>query len=564
MLTLQPGSTLQGGKYIIEKVLGQGGFGITYLAQHDLLGTQVAIKEFFMKDFCNREETTSHVSVGTEGGREQVARFREKFLKEARNIAKLHHPNVVRISDVFEENGTAYYVMDYCEGGSLSDLLKLHPAGIGEPLALKYIRQVASALAHIHERKMNHLDVKPSNILLDAQDNAVLIDFGLSKQYDATGSQTSTTPVGISHGYAPIEQYKQGGISEFSPATDIYALGATLFKLLTGQTPPDAQMLLEDNLPAFSATEGVTNAIRQAMQVRRADRPQSVAAWLEMFDCQVSSLSIGSVAESTSEVLPSGEGDEATLVVCVSSAAEEIEKQRQQALREKAEREAKEAREAEARKEAERQAKAEEEARRHAEYMERKKREEDERRRDEEVERKRQAEEKAAKEQNVERQTGCVIASIIVLIFVLIYACSGSSSNSSSSSYSSSNYQSSQPGQKSNGYSNPSSNKSAEVVNRTLILCGYIGQYPIHMKLNINGSYVTGTYYYDRFSDKKDTNYMSLRGSLVNGRLELDEYNTSGNKQGTFAGTLSNCNFVGNFNYNNKVLCLDLSPASTY
>lgn len=283
MQQLQLNSTLQGGKYIIKKVLGQGGFGITYLAEHDLLDIKVAIKEFFMKDFCNRDKTTSHVSVVTESGREQVVRFREKFLKEARNIARLRHPNIVRISDVFEENGTAYYVMDYCEGGSLSELLKLHPNGIGEPLALKYVRQVASALEQVHAMKMNHLDIKPANILLDAQGNAVLIDFGLAKQYDVTtGNQTSTTPVGISHGYAPMEQYKQGGVSEFSPATDIYSLGATLFKLITGQTPPEAQVLLEEELPAFAATQNVTTAIRKAMQVRRLDRPQSIMEWLNL------------------------------------------------------------------------------------------------------------------------------------------------------------------------------------------------------------------------------------------------------------------------------------------
>ncbi len=283
MQQLQLNSTLQGGKYIIKKVLGQGGFGITYLAEHDLLGIKVAIKEFFMKDFCNRDKTTSHVSVVTESGREQVVRFREKFLKEARNIARLRHPNIVRISDVFEENGTAYYVMDFCEGGSLSELLKLHPNGIGEPLALKYVRQVASALEQVHAMKMNHLDIKPANILLDAQGNAVLIDFGLAKQYDVTtGNQTSTTPVGISHGYAPMEQYKQGGVSEFSPATDIYSLGATLFKLITGQTPPEAQVLLEEELPAFAATQNVTTAIRKAMQVRRLDRPQSIKEWMNL------------------------------------------------------------------------------------------------------------------------------------------------------------------------------------------------------------------------------------------------------------------------------------------
>lgn len=284
MQTLQEGSTLQGGKYIIKKVLGQGGFGITYLAEHDLLGTKVAIKEFFMKDFCNRDGDTSNVAVGTEGGRDQVSRFKEKFLKEARSIARLRHSNIVRISDVFEENGTAYYVMDYCEGGSLSELVKSRHGGLDETLALRYISQIASALDYIHERKMMHLDVKPANILLDGQDNAVLIDFGLAKQYDAlSGNQTSTTPVGISHGYAPIEQYKMGGVSEFSPATDIYSLGATLYYLITGQTPPEAQMLLEEDLPQFSASNSVAKAIEQAMQVRRAKRPQSVQEWLDIF-----------------------------------------------------------------------------------------------------------------------------------------------------------------------------------------------------------------------------------------------------------------------------------------
>lgn len=331
--TLLSGATLQGGKYIIKKVLGQGGFGITYLAEHDLLGTKVAIKEFFMKDFCNRDETTSQVTIGTESSREQVAKFREKFLKEARNIAKLHHPNIVRISDVFEENGTAYYVMDYCEGGSLSELIKLHPAGLGEPLALKYIRQVASALEQIHAQKMNHLDVKPANILLDAQGNAVLIDFGLSKQYDATGSQTSTTPVGISHGYAPIEQYKQGGVSEFSPATDIYSLGATLYKLITGQTPPDAQNLLEESLPSFSATDSVSNAIHKSMQVKRADRPQSIRECFDLLGSSTASSPLNTLSGNSSSFTStnSNENDDEATRINHQSGWQEEEVARKQA-----------------------------------------------------------------------------------------------------------------------------------------------------------------------------------------------------------------------------------------
>lgn len=118
-MQLNINATLQNGKYRLIAVLGQGGFGITYLALQEGLGRKVAIKEFFMKDFCNRNAHTSHVSIASDGAREQVERFRQKFLKEARTIAALDHPHIIRIYDVFEENGTAYYVMEYIDGGSL-------------------------------------------------------------------------------------------------------------------------------------------------------------------------------------------------------------------------------------------------------------------------------------------------------------------------------------------------------------------------------------------------------------------------------------------------------------
>ena len=282
-MQLQSGRLLQGGKYRIERVLGRGGFGITYQAVQVALNRKVAIKEFFMKEYCERNETTSQVSLGTSGSRETVERFRQKFIKEAQNIAALNHPHIIRIHDIFEENGTAYYVMEYCDKGSLGDLVKRQGA-LDEAEALRYIRQVADALGYIHERKMNHLDVKPGNILLDENMNAVLIDFGLSKRYDEEGNQTSTTPVGISHGYAPLEQYKKGGVGTFSPATDIYSLGATLYKLLTGQTPPEANDVMDDGLPALpsSVSSATASAIEKAMQPTRRNRPQSVKELLGM------------------------------------------------------------------------------------------------------------------------------------------------------------------------------------------------------------------------------------------------------------------------------------------
>ena len=287
--TLHPGDNLQGGKYRIEKVLGQGGFGITYLAIQGGLERTVAIKEFFMREACCRASDSRGVTLGTEGNRETVDRYRQKFLKEARSIARLNHPHIVRIIDVFEENGTAYYVMEYVAGGSLSDRVGCQGA-LSEPEATRYIRQVADALTYIHTQRMTHLDVKPANIMLTDKDEVVLIDFGLAKQYDsATGHQTSSTPVGISEGYAPLEQYMQGGVGEFSPETDIYALGATYYKLLTGQTPPSASSVNEDGLPleplkSRGVTPQVITAITHAMEGRRRDRPKTVAEFLAEFD----------------------------------------------------------------------------------------------------------------------------------------------------------------------------------------------------------------------------------------------------------------------------------------
>ena len=283
---LLPNTVLQSGKYRITRVLGQGGFGITYEAEQVALHRRVAIKEFFMKDYCDRDEATSRVTLGSSSGsKELVERFLLKFIKEAQTIAALNHPNIVKIIDIFEENGTAYYVMQYVDGGSLADLCK-DGHRLPEKEALYYTRQIALALDYLHHRPepMNHLDIKPSNVLLDENGNAVLIDFGISKRYDEKGGQTSSTPVGISHGFSPLEQYKDGGVKEFSPATDIYSLGATLFFLLTGQTPPSASEVNEDGLPPFPLTisESTQMAIIKAMSPRRKDRPQSIDSFFAL------------------------------------------------------------------------------------------------------------------------------------------------------------------------------------------------------------------------------------------------------------------------------------------
>ena len=289
-MQLKEGTLLQNGEYKIIKVLGQGGFGITYLAEQTSLRRKVAIKEFFMKEYCERDRESSSVSLGTSGSKELVEKFREKFVKEAQIIAGFNHNNIIKIYNVFEENNTAYYVMDYY-GKSLSEYLSQKKI-LTEGMALMFIRQIASALSYIHSRNFNHLDVKPGNVLLDNNNNAVLIDFGLTKHYDNDGGQTSSTPVGISRGYAPLEQYKQGGVSTFSPETDIYSLGATLYKLVTGITPPEADEIYENgiNFPKdMYLSESVKGAIIFAMQPKRKDRPQSIEVFLKILEVKAES-----------------------------------------------------------------------------------------------------------------------------------------------------------------------------------------------------------------------------------------------------------------------------------
>ena len=281
MQQLQPNTTLQGGKYRIERVLGQGGFGITYLAVQTSLQRRVAIKEFFMKDFCSRNEATLSMQTPSTGSNKQVEQYKRKFIKEAKNLARLNHPNIISVIDVFEENDTVYYVMPYLSGGSLLDYVKIHGA-LSESEAMKYVRQVAKALKYMHEEQyMCHFDVKPANILLDDNDNAVLIDFGISKNYDASGHETTTTPVGMSEGYAPIEQYQQN-VEEFSPVSDIYALGATLYFLLHGKRPVNAPSRVGGSalMMRKSLSLDVKNIINASMKVSKRERANSADVFL--------------------------------------------------------------------------------------------------------------------------------------------------------------------------------------------------------------------------------------------------------------------------------------------
>ena len=282
---LPSGAFLQGGKYRITRFIGSGGFGCTYEAEHVMLEKRVAVKEFFVKDFCNRDGNTSYVTVGTQGKKEFVNRLKQKFVDEAKAICRLHHSGIVSVSDVFEENGTAYYVMDFIEGHSLQEMVNARKS-LPERQALKYVRQVADALKYVHSNNRLQLDIKPGNIMIDGSDQAVLIDFGASKQYDEENGENSSTVKGMTPGYAPPEQM-DGNVKKFMPATDIYSLGATLYKLLTGITPLTANERISGEelapLPLLVSMP-VRRAIASSMQLNKMKRPQSIDEFLKILD----------------------------------------------------------------------------------------------------------------------------------------------------------------------------------------------------------------------------------------------------------------------------------------
>ena len=284
MQHLQPNTTLQGGKYRIERVLGQGGFGNTYVGYNTEFEETVAIKEFFMKGVTERDDTTSVVSVSNADNVQQFEEQREKFKKEARRLRKLKNEHIVKVHDLFEENGTAYYVMDFIDGESLAEKMKKTGQPMKEVEVRSILSQVLEALKEVHQNEIWHLDLKPGNIMIDKSGNAYLIDFGASKQLRANGSMTTSTALCYTPGYAPNEQIGQM-YDRFGPWTDIYALGATVYNLLTNKKPPMAIDIEEDEDEAFEFPAIVSDEMRKLivwmMQPKRKARPQNVDGLIE-------------------------------------------------------------------------------------------------------------------------------------------------------------------------------------------------------------------------------------------------------------------------------------------
>ena len=311
---LPHGYVLQGEKnrYVIDRVLGQGAFGITYLARYRTtiqgsMGrgtgwTQVAVKEFFMRDLNTRDDsTTGSLNDASQDG--LIGRYRRAFMREARNLASLHHANIVNVFEVIETNNTVYIVMEYINGGSLDEHIA-QSGKLTEEESIDSMLKLCSAVGFMHERKMLHLDIKPKNVMLDEDGNLYLIDFGLSKQFNADGEPESSTTIGLgTPGYAPLEQVEHHeGEKKFPATLDIYALGATLYKMLTGNTPPKASQVLNsgrDNIVTRQLKEsGVTDGLNAV--VTKAMSPSSIERYQTVRELEMALMEI---IESTSDGL---------------------------------------------------------------------------------------------------------------------------------------------------------------------------------------------------------------------------------------------------------------------
>jgi formylglycine-generating enzyme required for sulfatase activity len=271
--------TILRGTYRIERYLSSGGFGNTYVAVHTEFGKSYAVKEFFMKGVSQRDGDSISVSVSNAANQSQFAEQKEKFKKEARRLFNLDNPHVVKVHDLFEDNGTVYYVMDFIDGESLSERLKRLGAPLSEAEVNNYLPQILDALKCVHSQKIWHLDLKPANIMVDKSGAIKLIDFGASKQIRPDGGATTSTALCYTPGYAPNEQTEQS-MEKFGPWTDFYALGATLYKLLTNNEPPKPSDIIDYGADAFHFTKDVSTDMRSLilwmMKPNRNQRPQNV------------------------------------------------------------------------------------------------------------------------------------------------------------------------------------------------------------------------------------------------------------------------------------------------
>jgi serine/threonine protein kinase len=285
---LKPGATLLDGQYTILGFLNSGGFGITYLAK-DSLDRTVVIKECFPNTLSRRSESIVRARSRKHTG--ELRSFVQSFIDEARSLAKLVHPNIVGVHQVFEDNDTAYMAIDFINGKDLNDILNSTDRAFTPGQIVVLLKKMLSAVDFIHQSGILHRDISPDNILIDQSGNPILIDFGAASEQVVRATRVLTGRRVVKDGYSPQEFYLTG--AEQAPSSDLYALGATFYHLITGKVPPESPRRLAKvaegdadpyepltgRVPGYPP--GFLEAIDQATRVLPKDRIKSAGEWLE-------------------------------------------------------------------------------------------------------------------------------------------------------------------------------------------------------------------------------------------------------------------------------------------
>ncbi|MFM7334553.1 MAG: serine/threonine protein kinase [Tabrizicola sp.] len=285
---LLPGTSLFHGSYKITRFINSGGFGITYQAT-DSLGRDVVIKECFSSTFCRRLQT--RVRARSAGTRDHMSKIIRSFLNEAQSLAKLKHPNIVGVHQVFEENDTAYMAMDYIKGHDLLEIIEENRAELTPDLIVRMTAKLISAVGYIHDNQLLHCDISPDNIFVTPGGEPILIDFGAARRTEAGAVEKYSGLSVVKDGYSPHELYTAGGNS--GRWSDVYALAASLYHAIAGVAPPNCQSRLAalaekraDPCKPLAGTvegypKGFLEAIDKAMAIMPAARFQSAADWLK-------------------------------------------------------------------------------------------------------------------------------------------------------------------------------------------------------------------------------------------------------------------------------------------
>lgn len=291
---LPDGTDLLGDQFKIERPLSNGGFGITYLARDNFLGRDVVIKECYPEVFCRREG--KNVLVRSSQHNEKYRAIVQMFMREARSIAKMRHPNIVGVHRIFEDNETAYMVLDLIHGRDLLSVIKEERHKLTPEQVKEILIKVLDAVDLVHQNDLLHRDISPDNILLDKWGSPVLIDFGAAREEASRETRAVSSVLVVKDGYSPQEFYFAGG--KQSASSDLYALGATFYHLISGEAPPNSQTRMAEfagnnpdpceplvgRFPEYDTA--FLEAIDKAMQILPKARIQSAGEWMQLINTE--------------------------------------------------------------------------------------------------------------------------------------------------------------------------------------------------------------------------------------------------------------------------------------